>query len=167
MPKQSSPKLKSASQFDGGGQGDVGRIVLGDRLFTVALASDQRAAVEICRFEVGGMSLVVFEEKDRIDQNGQKAVEDLTNRLTGRELEIAVLVAQGYATKNIAYRLQISEWTVATYLRRIFAKLDVYSRAAMVYRCASLIDRAAQILPSAPQVDSSLSAIRKARPIST
>ena len=42
----------------------------------------------------------------------------------GRELEIAVLVAQGCATKNIAYRLQISEWTVSTYLRRIFAKLE-------------------------------------------
>jgi DNA-binding CsgD family transcriptional regulator len=56
-----------------------------------------------------------------------------------------VLVAQGCATKNIAYKLRISEWTVATYMRRIFAKLDVSSRAAMVYRCAPLIDRVSDV----------------------
>jgi hypothetical protein len=32
-----------------------------------------------------------------------------------------------------------SEWTVATHIRRIFAKLHVDSRAAMVFRCAPLI----------------------------
>jgi len=68
-----------------------------------------------------------------------KAVDDVVARLTSRELEIAILVAQGHANKNIAYRLRISEWTVATYLRRTFAKLNVESRAAMVFRCAPLI----------------------------
>ena len=66
--------------------------------------------------------------------------EDAAGRLTGRELEIAVLVAQGHPTKTIAYRLQISEWTVATYIRRIYCKLNVDNRAAMVYRLAALID---------------------------
>jgi hypothetical protein len=41
--------------------------------------------------------------------------------------------------KQIAHQLHISEWTVATHLRRIFAKLGVDTRAAMVYRCAFLI----------------------------
>ena len=50
-----------------------------------------------------------------------------------------MLVAQGHANKNIAWRLRISEWTVATYMRRIFCKLNVDSRAEMVFRCASLI----------------------------
>ena len=68
------------------------------------------------------------------------AFDEVVSRLSGRELEIAVLVAQGHANKVIAHRLQISEWTVATYLRRIFLKLDVGSRAAMVFRCASLIN---------------------------
>jgi DNA-binding NarL/FixJ family response regulator len=54
-------------------------------------------------------------------------------------LQIATLVAQGHANKQIARQLCLSEWTVATYLRRIFAKLGVDSRAAMVYHCAPLI----------------------------
>ncbi|WP_366918634.1 LuxR C-terminal-related transcriptional regulator [Acaryochloris sp. IP29b_bin.148] len=39
----------------------------------------------------------------------------------------------------MANQLHISEWTVSTYLRRIFAKLNVDSRAAMVFRCAGLL----------------------------
>jgi DNA-binding CsgD family transcriptional regulator len=64
--------------------------------------------------------------------------------LTGRELQIAAMIAQGDATKNVAYKLRISEWTVGTHLRRIFAKLGVDNRAAMVFRCASLIENAQQ-----------------------
>jgi len=59
---------------------------------------------------------------------------------TERELRIATLVAMGRLNKQIADQLHISEWTVSTHLRRIFAKLGVRSRAAMVYRCAPLIE---------------------------
>ncbi|MCU0533009.1 MAG: helix-turn-helix transcriptional regulator [Hydrococcus sp. Prado102] len=59
--------------------------------------------------------------------------------LTQRELQIATLVAIGCSNKQIANRLKISEWTISTHLRRIFIKLGVTSRAAMIYRCASLI----------------------------
>lgn len=52
--------------------------------------------------------------------------------LSPREQEIVRMVAEGYPTKTIAAVLDISSWTVTTYLRRIFAKLDVRSRAAMV-----------------------------------
>ena len=52
--------------------------------------------------------------------------------LSPREQEIARLVAEGHPNKVIADVLEISPWTVATYLRRIFAKLNVCSRAAMV-----------------------------------
>ena len=54
--------------------------------------------------------------------------------LSPRELEIARMVAAGYPNKIIADVLDISEWTVGTHLRRIFAKLGVGSRAAMVSR---------------------------------
>jgi DNA-binding CsgD family transcriptional regulator len=55
--------------------------------------------------------------------------------LTARELQIVALVADGRANKQIAAELGISEWTVSTHLRRIYAKLDVDTRAAMVNRC--------------------------------
>lgn len=64
---------------------------------------------------------------------------DVTIFLTERELQIVQLVAKGNPNKQIAHRLHISEWTVSTHLRRIFAKLGVDSRAAMVYRCSSLL----------------------------
>lgn len=54
--------------------------------------------------------------------------------LSPRERAIAQLATQGLPNKSIANRLDISAWTVATYLRRIFAKLGVTSRTAMITR---------------------------------
>jgi DNA-binding CsgD family transcriptional regulator len=54
--------------------------------------------------------------------------------LSPREREIARMVARGYPNKTIAGVLDISSWTVGTYLRRVFAKLNIGSRAAMVAR---------------------------------
>jgi len=53
-------------------------------------------------------------------------------RLSPREHEIVRMVAKGHPNKVIADVLNISSWTVCTHLRRIFAKLGVGSRAAMV-----------------------------------
>jgi DNA-binding CsgD family transcriptional regulator len=54
--------------------------------------------------------------------------------LSPRERAIAQLVAQGLPNKCIGTQLKISPWTVATHLRRIFAKLNVTSRTAMISR---------------------------------
>jgi two-component system nitrate/nitrite response regulator NarL len=54
--------------------------------------------------------------------------------LSPRELAIARLIAKGLPNKCIGDILEISPWTVATHLRRIFVKLGVTSRAAMVAR---------------------------------
>ena len=54
--------------------------------------------------------------------------------LSPRELAIAQLIAKGLPNKTIGDILEISPWTVATHLRRIFGKLGVVSRAAMVAR---------------------------------
>jgi len=58
----------------------------------------------------------------------------LPTNLSPREQEIVRMVAQGHPNKIIAAVLNISGWTVCTHLRRIFAKLGVTSRAAMVAR---------------------------------
>jgi DNA-binding CsgD family transcriptional regulator len=57
--------------------------------------------------------------------------------LSPRELEIAELVSAGHSNKIIAATLDISVWTVGTYLRRIFAKVGVGSRAAMVSKLSA------------------------------
>ena len=56
--------------------------------------------------------------------------------LTPRELQIATLIAHGKCTKRVAFELRISEWTVHTHLRRMYAKLGVAGRAELVFRCA-------------------------------
>ena len=65
--------------------------------------------------------------------------------LSPREEEIARMVAAGYPNKTIAAVLDISSWTVGTYLRRVFAKLGVGSRAAMVAR---LLEKGGLRLPT-------------------
>jgi DNA-binding CsgD family transcriptional regulator len=52
--------------------------------------------------------------------------------LSPREREIARMVSLGHTNKTIADVLEISLWTVSTHLRRIFAKLNVSTRAAMI-----------------------------------
>lgn len=58
-------------------------------------------------------------------------------QLTPRELQIAMLICYGRLNKQIAQQLRISEYTVSAHLRRIFAKLRVHNRAAMVFVCSS------------------------------
>jgi DNA-binding CsgD family transcriptional regulator len=55
-------------------------------------------------------------------------------QLSPREHEIVRLIALGHSNKMIAGVLNISSWTVCTHLRRIFSKLGVGSRAAVVAR---------------------------------
>ena len=52
--------------------------------------------------------------------------------LTGRELDIARLVARRLTNKEIATRLDISARTVSTHLSNMFGKLGVDSRGALV-----------------------------------
>ncbi len=54
--------------------------------------------------------------------------------LSPREREIARLISRGLPNKAVAAILDISTWTVATHLKRIFSKLSVSSRAEMVAR---------------------------------
>lgn len=69
-----------------------------------------------------------------------------TAHLSPREQEIVRLVAEGLPNKTIGAILDISAWTVATHLRRIFAKLGVTSRSAMVART---VEQTGQLQPPA------------------
>jgi two-component system, NarL family, response regulator YdfI len=58
--------------------------------------------------------------------------EELAEPLSGRELEVLDLLAEGLPNKLIAHRLNISEHTVKTHVASIFAKLRVSSRTEAV-----------------------------------
>jgi DNA-binding CsgD family transcriptional regulator len=72
-------------------------------------------------------------------------------QLSPREQEIVRMVAKGHPNKVIADVLNISSWTVCTHLRRIFAKLGVGSRAAMVAQLLELGVLAEHRVPPVPR----------------
>lgn len=55
------------------------------------------------------------------------------------------MVAKGHTNQAIADVLGISSWTVSTHLRRVFAKLHVNSRAAMVADVVGAEQRGPQV----------------------
>ena len=88
--------------------------------------ADDPAAV-ILRTIYKGSQYTLMRESAPADAPGHPS-----RALSPREQEIARMVAKGLPNKAIAGVLEISEWTVGSHLRRIFAKLQVTSRAAMV-----------------------------------
>jgi len=54
--------------------------------------------------------------------------------LTGREQEILQLLCSGKANSEIAQQLNISENTVKNHMQRVFAKLNVKTRAQAVVK---------------------------------
>jgi DNA-binding NarL/FixJ family response regulator len=69
----------------------------------------------------------VVQSFQRIDSQRSTEVD-----LSPREREVLALLARGYLYKEIAESLQISVLTVNSYIRRIYEKLHVRSRAQAV-----------------------------------
>lgn len=84
-----------------------------------------------------GRSARATEERARLRGAVEQAGEDLSLvvpslapsvSLTGRELEVARLVAEGLSNREVADRLVVSERTVDNHVYRIFRKLGIRSR---------------------------------------
>lgn len=61
-----------------------------------------------------------------------------SDELSKRENDVLALLAKGYLYKEIADNLGIGTHTVRTYIRRIYEKLHVHSRAQAVARYANI-----------------------------
>ena len=78
----------------------------------------------LAEFSLHGRDYVILTSDDVVDVPPPA--------LTRREREIALLIAQGLYTKQIAYDLGISPHTASTYINRIRTKLGVRNRPEMV-----------------------------------
>jgi DNA-binding NarL/FixJ family response regulator len=57
--------------------------------------------------------------------------------LTGRELQIATLIAQGATNREAAVALALSPKTVGAHLQRIYRKLGIHRRSQLAYLIGS------------------------------
>jgi LuxR family maltose regulon positive regulatory protein len=82
-------------------------------------------------------------EQERAAQRGRVAeqvsappspTEAMPDPLTGRELEVLRLLAEGLSNKEIASRLVVAPSTIKQHLKNIYGKLDVHSRTQAVAR---------------------------------
>ena len=53
-------------------------------------------------------------------------------KLTARERQLLVMIAHGWSNMRIAVELQLAEQTVRNYASRLYAKLEVHSRAQAI-----------------------------------
>lgn len=79
--------------------------------------------------EVLGGSVMLSYDHDLADQRTARSTSAAPSRsLTPREHQIALLVAKGFKNVAIARQLTLSPATVATYVRRIQARLKLSGR---------------------------------------
>ena len=64
---------------------------------------------------------------EQLNQQKQQAIQSLT--LTTREKQVLVYIAKGYQVAEIAYELKLSDHTINGYIKTIYQKLHISSRA--------------------------------------
>jgi two-component system nitrate/nitrite response regulator NarL len=74
----------------------------------------------------------LHEISNRLRQRDLRAVCHHMNSLTSREWEVVLAVVEGLSNKGVGHRLNISEGTVKVHLHKIYSKLGVKNRTALV-----------------------------------
>ena len=92
-----------------------------------APAELESGATLVGRITSKGKNYLIY-DADRDADETPSAAEILTRR----ELQIALLIGDGKCDKEIARQLGISGYTVREHIRRIFAKLQIGRRSAIV-----------------------------------
>ena len=104
-----------------------------------ALATHDRAAAGLehaltarSTFEELGAKAAARQADKLVGQLGGRSDAAKRAGLTGREVEVLSLVAEGLSNRQIAERLVVSEHTVHRHLANVYTRLGVSSRAAAV-----------------------------------
>ena len=86
-----------------------------------------------------GLGKPIIESAAQMKMRGlEENQKDELRQLSARQIEIMRLIANGYANKEIARSLTISENTVKTHLKQIFRELGVNKRTACVRKAQAL-----------------------------
>ena len=77
----------------------------------------------------------------RLRSSGIQSVKPATtggSPLSGREKEVLELITKGFKAHEVAALMQLSPFTVKTFVRRIYSKLNVTSKAEAIYEARTL-----------------------------
>ena len=94
-----------------------------------ASAAEILAAIQAA---AAGMAMLDPAELEGLITKGNPVVAETATPLTGRELEVLHMLADGAANKAIAWKLGISEHTVKFHVAQILAKLNAGTRTEAV-----------------------------------
>jgi two-component system, NarL family, nitrate/nitrite response regulator NarL len=73
----------------------------------------------------------IVEAALRRDEGRRAESERFVQRLTAREQQIVLLVAEGLSNKEIARRIELTEGTIKIHLHNIYEKLEIPNRTAL------------------------------------
>ena len=71
-------------------------------------------------------------------QKHKVAIKDLPESLTERQVAILKLVSQGFSSREISEKLDITYYTVTTHIKNIYNKLQVNSRSEALHEALKL-----------------------------
>jgi DNA-binding NarL/FixJ family response regulator len=100
------------------------------------LPADASAAEILAAIEgaAAGLALIDPAELEALLEGAPRPTAELEAPLTGRELEVLRMLADGAGNKSIAWKLEISESTVKSHVAQILAKLHAGTRTEAVTR---------------------------------
>src|SRR5439155_1557222 len=97
----------------------------------VATGLSQLPATDAFTFEDSDQEAMLVTDRSGVIRHGSETARRL---LSPQQREIAILLAQGKSSQEMAAGLGISENTVAYHIKQLFMKLDVHDRAAALKR---------------------------------
>lgn len=98
------------------------------------LKDSERSELELALKSVarGGSYLSPAVSRPVITDYAERASRDPVGRLTPRQREILQLIAEGYSTREIAAKLDLSAKTIETHRAQLMSRLDIHDVAGLV-----------------------------------